>query len=78
MSSPNPANGWQKACPSEVGLAADTPTRLDRAVRDGRLPNLNAVVVARHGKPVLERYLTGVDERGGACCDRRVRRRRAA
>jgi CubicO group peptidase (beta-lactamase class C family) len=39
--------------------------QLDHAVRRGEFPNLHAVVVARHGKLVLERYYEGADERWG-------------
>jgi CubicO group peptidase (beta-lactamase class C family) len=56
---------WQSAAPEAAGFAPDLGQRLDRAVREGRLPNLHGVVVARHGKLVLERYLEGVDERWG-------------
>ena len=39
--------------------------RLDDAVGRGELPNLHAVVVARRGKLVLERYYEGPDQRWG-------------
>jgi len=60
-----PAHEWQSIPPEEAGLAPDLAERLDRAVQDGRLPNLHAVVVARAGTLVLERYLDGPDERWG-------------
>jgi CubicO group peptidase (beta-lactamase class C family) len=56
---------WQSIAPELAGFAPDLADRLDRAVRNGRLPNLHAVVVARGGKLVLERYYDGPDERWG-------------
>jgi CubicO group peptidase (beta-lactamase class C family) len=56
---------WQSIAPQMAGFAPDLADRLDRAVQDGRLPNLHAVVVARGGKLVLERYDDGPDERWG-------------
>lgn len=64
--SPDPgADGWQTASPSETGLDAKRleaiGPRFDRAPEF----DLHAVLVARHGKLVLERYFTGPDERRG-------------
>ena len=56
---------WQKVAPADAGFAPDLAEQLDRAVQDGRLPNLHAVVVARGGRLVLERYYDGQDERWG-------------
>ncbi len=56
------AADWQSAAPEAAGFAADLDLRLERAVREGSLPNLHGVVVARHSKLVLERYLEGADE----------------
>jgi CubicO group peptidase (beta-lactamase class C family) len=56
---------WQSIAPEKARFAADLADRLDRAVQAGELPNLHAVVVARNGKLVLERYYEGADERWG-------------
>jgi CubicO group peptidase (beta-lactamase class C family) len=62
---PSPADDWQTMSLTEAGFAPETAERLADAVQSGRLPNLHAVVVARHGKLVLERYDQGEDERWG-------------
>src|SRR5215831_12591767 len=59
------ADDWQAMSPAEAGFATDLGERLDGAVRRGELANLHAVVVARRGKLVLERYYAGRDERRG-------------
>jgi CubicO group peptidase (beta-lactamase class C family) len=59
------ADDWQSISPAEAGFAPDLSDRLDAAVRRGELANLHAVIVARHGKLVLERYYAGHDERRG-------------
>ena len=56
---------WQSVAPADAGFAPDLALRLDRAVQDGRLSNLHAVVVVRDGRLVLERYDDGPDERWG-------------
>jgi hypothetical protein len=50
---------WQSIAPEKAGFAADLADRLDRAVQADELPNLHAVVVARAGRLVLERYDDG-------------------
>src|SRR5262249_19319364 len=50
---------------ADAGFAPDLGERLGKAVRGGELANLHAVVIARHGKLVLERYFEGKDERWG-------------
>ena len=62
---PAPADDWQSISLVEAGFAPNVAGRLDDAVGSGELPNLHAVVVARHGKLVLERYYAGPDERWG-------------
>jgi CubicO group peptidase (beta-lactamase class C family) len=59
------ADEWQTVAPVDAGFAPDVGELLDRAVGRGDLPNLHAVVVARHGRLVLERYYQGSDERWG-------------
>jgi len=56
---------WPTAAPAEVGFAPEIGDRLDALYVEGRLPNLHAVVAARDGKLVLERYFVGRDERWG-------------
>ncbi|MEZ5931985.1 MAG: serine hydrolase [Alphaproteobacteria bacterium] len=51
--------------PGEVGIEPGLDARVDAAVSRGELPNLHAVLVARHGKLALERYYRGQDERWG-------------
>lgn len=57
--------GWPAASPAEAGFAADLAERLDAGVADGRFANLHAVLVARHGALVAERYYPGSDEAWG-------------
>jgi CubicO group peptidase (beta-lactamase class C family) len=56
---------WEHTSPADAGFASDLGHRLDEAVRDGELPNIHAVIVARAGKLVLEQYFEGPDERWG-------------
>lgn len=62
---PAVAADWETLPLSDAGFAADTGDLLDLAYAKGELANLHAVVVARHGKLVLERYFEGEDERWG-------------
>lgn len=55
----------QTSSPVEAGLAPDLSERLDRLIADKRAWNIHGVVVARHGKIVLERYFEGQDSRRG-------------
>lgn len=59
------ADDWQEVAPVDAGFAPNVGELLDQAAGRGDLPNLHAVVVARHGKLVLERYYEGPDERWG-------------
>jgi CubicO group peptidase (beta-lactamase class C family) len=59
------ADDWQRVSPEAAGFAPDIGTLLDDGVKSGKLANLHAVVVVRHGKLVLERYYAGPDERRG-------------
>ena len=56
------ADVWQTAPLTESGFAAETGDLLDALYQSDELPDLHAVVVARHGKLVLERYFEGEDE----------------
>ena len=63
--SPALATDWQTMAPADAGFASDIGAQLDESFERGELPNLHAVVVARHGKLVLERYYEGKDRRWG-------------
>lgn len=56
---------WQAIAPAEAGFAPDLEARLDRLIAEKRAWNLHGVVVARHGRLVLERYFEGEDEARG-------------
>jgi CubicO group peptidase (beta-lactamase class C family) len=56
---------WQSLAPAEVGFVPDLAARFDKLVADERVWGLHGVVVARHEKIVLERYLPGDDETWG-------------
>ena len=56
---------WPTATPAEAGFAADLNARFDAAFAGGAYDGVHAVVLVRGGKLVLERYLTGDDERYG-------------
>ncbi|MGE0724644.1 MAG: serine hydrolase domain-containing protein [Alphaproteobacteria bacterium] len=57
-----PRPDWARAGLEEAGFASDLGERIDAGVRDGRFANLHAVLIARGGKLVLERYWPGEDE----------------
>jgi CubicO group peptidase (beta-lactamase class C family) len=56
---------WAAMAPEDAGFAPDLSARLDAAIAAGKLPNLHAVLVARGGKLVLERYFAGEDQSWG-------------
>ena len=56
---------WATLSPAEAGFDPQLGARLDEAVRKGELRNLHAVLIARGGKLVVERYYEGRDERWG-------------
>jgi CubicO group peptidase (beta-lactamase class C family) len=63
-------DGWKLAVPDEVGLDAATLCKLDGFLADWPRRNIHAVVVARRGKLVFERYYAGEDDRWVVSSDR--------
>ncbi|MGI9492053.1 MAG: serine hydrolase domain-containing protein [Geminicoccaceae bacterium] len=59
------ADEWVMAPPGELGIDPGISSRIDEAVRQGDLPNLHAVLLARDGKLTVEHYYDGQDERWG-------------
>ncbi|MFZ5778817.1 MAG: serine hydrolase domain-containing protein [Pseudomonadota bacterium] len=57
--------GWERIAPGDAGFAPDLGDRLDKAIADRRIWNVHAVVVARGGRLVLERYFAGADRARG-------------
>ena len=58
-------DGWPLAAPAEVGIDADRLCDLDKLIAQWPEANIHAVIVARHGKLVMERYYGGLDQRWG-------------
>src|SRR5262249_27689273 len=58
-------DGWALPPPESVGLDTAQLCKLDKFIGQWKDANIHAVVVARSGKLVMERYYTGVDERWG-------------
>jgi CubicO group peptidase (beta-lactamase class C family) len=56
---------WRAMAPADAGFAPDLSDRLDQAIADRRIWNIHAVIVARHGRLVLERYFEGEDHMRG-------------
>src|SRR5436190_10548087 len=56
-------DGWSLAAPGEVGLDATRLCGLDAFLAAWPKRNIHAVVVARRGKLVFERYYAGDDDR---------------
>lgn len=52
-------DGWETAAPASAGVASAPLGAMDRAMTDGAYPTANAVLVARHGRLVYERYAYG-------------------
>ncbi|MGI9419719.1 MAG: serine hydrolase domain-containing protein [Geminicoccaceae bacterium] len=59
------AHEWIKSSPGELGIDPGVGYAIDEAFNRGDLPNLHAVLLARHGKLAVERYYQGSDERWG-------------
>ncbi|MEM7043892.1 MAG: serine hydrolase, partial [Pseudomonadota bacterium] len=58
-------HAWEITPPEDAGLRADVDEMIDEAFDRNELPDLHAVLVARHGKLVVERYYQGEDESWG-------------
>jgi CubicO group peptidase (beta-lactamase class C family) len=58
-------DGWSIASQAEVGLDAAKLCQLDAFIAQWPKANIHAVVVARNGQLVMERYFAGEDERWG-------------
>lgn len=58
-------DGWSLATPGETGIDATRLCDLDSLLAQWPDANVHAVIVARHGKLVMERYYAGGDERWG-------------
>ena len=63
--SPTAAGEWPVATPESVGLSGARLCEMVRWLDDWRQGNVHAVLVARHGKLVFERYFSGSDEAWG-------------
>src|SRR4029077_514548 len=59
------ADGWTIARPESVAIDSAELCRLDKFIGQWKEANIHAVVVARAGKLVMERYYSGPDERWG-------------
>lgn len=58
-------DGWPLATPAEVGIDAERLCDLDKLIAQWPEANIHAVIVARHGKLIMERYYAGPDQRWG-------------
>jgi CubicO group peptidase (beta-lactamase class C family) len=59
-------DGWTLARPESVDMDTAQLCKLDKFIGQWKDANIHAVVVARSGKLVMERYYTGADERWGS------------
>lgn len=58
-----PSDEWAVTTPEDVGLEAARLSELDKFLEQWPKHKIHAVVVARRGRLVLERYFSGEDER---------------
>ena len=58
-------DGWTIARPESVDMDGAQLCKLDKFIAQWKDANIHAVVVARSGKLVMERYYSGADERWG-------------
>lgn len=56
-------DGWTRATPAQVGIDTNRLCRIDKFLEQWPGHNIHAVLVARSGKLVMDRYFTGTDER---------------
>jgi CubicO group peptidase (beta-lactamase class C family) len=56
---------WTPIDPADAGFAPDLEARLDKLIADKRAWKLHGVVIARHGRLVLERYFESEDNARG-------------
>lgn len=54
-------DGWAVSVPSAQGLRPQPLERMLQAVEGGRLTKIDSIIVARHGRLVLEAYFNGFD-----------------
>lgn len=59
-------DGWATAAPASVGLDPDRLCKLGQRFEEWKEADVHAILVARHGKLVFERYYSGLDQRWGA------------
>jgi len=59
------ADGWTIARPEDAGIDPGKLCELDKFLEQWPQRNIHAVVVARRGRLVMERYYSGADERWG-------------
>jgi len=60
---PTPDDGWAVAAPSAVGLDAARLSQIEKFLKEWPQRNVHAVVIARRGKLVFERYFRGRERR---------------
>ena len=58
-------SGWPVAAPDDVGLDQQSLCTLAQKLDAAKEDNVHAVLIARHGKLVFERYFTGSDSHWG-------------
>src|SRR5262245_30459247 len=64
-STPATPFAWLPIPAGEAGIAADLGDRIAAAQRNGELPGLHGMLLARRGRLALERYYPGVDHTWG-------------
>ncbi|MDB5588749.1 MAG: serine hydrolase [Devosia sp.] len=58
-------SAWGHAVPEDAGFAPDLAHKLEALVAAGQLPPVHAIVLARHGRLLLDRYFVGEDQQIG-------------
>jgi CubicO group peptidase (beta-lactamase class C family) len=59
---PAGASDWPTLDPAEAGFDPNLRVRLDAFIRGGDAPNIHSIVLARHGRLILEQYYEGNDQ----------------